>query len=142
MRKISQQSIIDGKRVLKAYNVKKVHPIYLNLAESLTHVDRLQFIKIYNERLCASNLLSKNKKKEPISGIGKKGVIGVELLIDTANKTIQFYSITSDQKRCGEKIVRSIVNATPINWTIVVVMDWSGGFWEKMIKRHPRIIIF
>lgn len=141
MKKASQRSIIDGKRVLKATNVKKVHPIYLKLAESLTQVDRLQFIKIYNERLCASNLLSENKKKEPITKTGKEGVVGVELLIDTEHKTVQFYSITSSQKGYGRKIVASVANGTPDDWTLVVTMDWSGGFWEKMTEEYPRIVV-
>lgn len=142
MKNTSQQSIIDGKRVLKATNVKKVHPIYLKIAESLTRVDLLQFIKIYNGRLCASNLLSENKKKEPVTGTGKEGVVGLELLIDTANKTIQFYSITSSHKGYGRKIVASVVDGTPEDWILVVPMDWSGGFWDKMIADYPRIIIF
>lgn len=142
VKETSQYSIIDGKRVLKASNVKKVHPIYLSLAESLIHIDQLQFIKIYNERLCASNLLSENKKKEPITETGKEGVVGVQLLVDEENKTIQFYTITSSQKGYGRKIVAAVVDGTPENWVIVVPMDWSGGFWEKMIEEFPRIVVF
>ncbi len=117
------------------------HPIYLLLAESLTHIDILKFIKIYNDRLCASNLLSENKKKEPITEIGKEGVVGVELLLDIDYKVIQFYSITAHQKGYGEKIVRAIVDATPVDWTIAVAMDWSGGFWEMMVEKYPRIVV-
>jgi len=113
VKKSSDQLIIDGKRVFKASNVRKrkIHPVYLELAENLTHVDRLQFIKIYNGRL--SNLLSKNKKKEPIIETGKAGIIGVELLIDTEYRTVQFYSITSSQKGYGRKMVAAVVAATP-----------------------------
>lgn len=137
-----EKSIIDVKRVLKASNVKKVHPIYLEIAESLTKIDQLQFIKIYNERLCASNILSENKKKEPITETGKAGVVGVQLIVDEENKIIQFYTITSSQKGYGRKIVKAVVDGTPEDWSIVVPMDWSGGFWNRMIEEIPRIVVF
>jgi hypothetical protein len=140
--KSSQDSIIDGKRVLKATNVKNVHSIYLQLAENLTKIDLLHFVKIYNDRLCASNLLSENKKKEPITETGKEGVVGVQLLIDEENKIIQFYTITSSQKGYGRKIVEAVVDATPDDWFLAVPLDWSGGFWDKMIERFPRIVVF
>jgi hypothetical protein len=140
--KSSQDSIIDGKRVLKATNVKNVHSIYLKLAENLTKIDLLHFVKIYNDRLCASNLLSENKKKEPITETGKEGVVGVQLLIDEENKIIQFYTITSSQKGYGRKIVEAVVDATPDDWFLAVPMDWSGGFWDKMIEKFPRIVVF
>lgn len=100
---------IDSK-IFKATNARKVHPIYLELAENLSHIDILKFVKIYNGRLLASNLLSENKKKEPITKIGEDGVVGVELLINLSDKTIDFYSLTSSQKGYDRK------------------MDWSGGF--------------
>ena len=108
-------------KISKATNVKKVHPIYLELAESLSHIDILRFIKIYNGRLCASNLLSTNKKKQPITKIGKEGVVGVELHIYPYNKIIYFYSLTSSSKGgYGRKIVKAIVEAVPEDWTLVM----------------------
>ncbi len=89
----------------------------------------------------ASNLLSENKKKEPITEIGKDGVIGVELLIDPDNRTIQFFSLTSSEKGYGRKIVKAVVDATPVDWFIVVVFDSSGGFWQKMIEEFPRLSV-
>lgn len=142
MKKSADQLLIDGKRIFKASNVRKIHPVYLELAERLTHVDQLQFIKIYNGRLCASNLLSENKKKEPIIKTGKAGIVGVELLIDSEHRTVQFYSITSSQKGYGRKIVAAVVAGTPNDWVLVVPMDWSGGFWDSMRAEYPRITVF
>ena len=116
----SKQFIPTSPKISKATNVKKVHPIYLELAESLSHIDILKFIKIYNGRLCASNLLSTNKKKQPITEIGKKGVVGVELHIYPHNKTIDFYSLTSSPKGYGRKIVTAVVEAVPDDWTLVM----------------------
>ena len=128
-------------KIFKATNVKKVHPIYLELAESLSRIDIIKFIKIYNGRLRAANLLSENKKKNPKTKIGEDGVVGVELLVNPSDKTIDFYSLTSSQKGYGRKIVEAIVTGTPEDWTLVVVMDWSGGFWQKMLNDYPRIIV-
>jgi hypothetical protein len=99
-------------------------------------------VKIYNERIMASNMLSDNGKKEPIVNVGKDSIVGVELLIDEINQVVQFYAITSSEKGCGEKIVSSVVNAVPDDWQIVVVMDWSVGFWEVMVERYPRLVVF
>lgn len=141
-KKPSQYSIIDGERVLKATNVRQIHPVYQRLAESLTQVDLLKYIKIYNDRLCASNYLSTDKKKEPITENSADGVVGVQLLIDTEHKTVQFYSLTSAEKGYGRKIVSAVTDGTPDTWNLVVTMDWSGGFWSKMIEDYPRIVIF
>ena len=137
----SSKSIIDGNRVCKATNVKKPHPVFLDLAESLSHIDILHFIKIYNDRLCASNLLSNDKKKHPVTTMNQYGVIGLELLIDPENKTVQFCSLSSSPKGYGRKIVDAVVQGTPDDWNLVVVMDWSGGFWDKMIGEYPRIVV-
>lgn len=134
--------MIFTEKILKASNVKKVHPIFNQISEALSNIDALSYIKIYNGRIIASNVLSKNGKKEPIVLIGEPNIIGVELLIDVPNKVIQFYSITSSLKGCGEEIVSSIVNAVPEEWEIVTVMDWSGGFWQVMLERYPRLVVF
>jgi len=129
-------------KISKATNVKKVHLIDQLISEELSNIDRLKYVKIYNGRIKASNMLSKNGKKEPITKIGQENIIGVELLIDIPNKIIQFYSITSSEKGYGDKMVSAIVNSTPKDWEIVVVMDWSLGFWQVMAERYPRLEVF
>lgn len=137
------KSIIDGKRIFKATNVgvKNIHPAFLDLAESLSQIDILYFIKIYNDSLCASNLLSTDKKKHPVTTMNQEGVTGVELLIDPEIKTVQFYSLASSQKGYGRKIVDAVVRGTPDDWNLVVVMDWSGGFWDRMLEEYQQIVV-
>lgn len=89
----------------------------------------------------ASNKLSENGKKQPIVKVGKENIVGVELLIDVPNKTIQFFAITSFTRGYGAKMVSSVVNAAPKEWKIVVVMDWSGGFWQVMTEKYPRLLV-
>lgn len=132
-------AIIDGNRVFKAANVKSIHPVTLALTEGLSKIDSLRYIKIYNDRICASNELSKDRKKEPVTKAGQDGVIGVQLLIDPDHRTIQFYSLTSSEKGNGRRIVASVVQATPDDWMLAVPMDWSGGFWTRMVAEFPRI---
>jgi hypothetical protein len=128
--------MIINEKISKANNVKKVQHIYNKISEALADVDILRYVKIYNGSIKASNFLSENGKKEPVIKIGDEKIVGVELLVDIPNKTIQFYSITSSVKGYGEKIVSSVVNSVPKDWEIVVVMDWSMGFWQVMADRQ------
>jgi hypothetical protein len=133
--------MIPKDKISKATNVKKVHLVYQQISEDLANIDILRYVKIYNGSIKASNFLSDNGKKEPIIEIGDKDIVGVELLVDIPNKTIQFYSITSSVKGYGEKIVSSVVNSVPKDWEVVVVMDWSMGFWQVMVTRYPRLSV-
>lgn len=133
--------MIINEKISKANNVKKVQHIYNKISEALADVDILRYVKIYNGSIKASNFLSENGKKEPVIKIGDEKIVGVELLVDIPNKTIQFYSITSSVKGYGEKIVSSVVNSVPKDWEIVVVMDWSMGFWQVMVARYPRLSV-
>ena len=133
--------MIINEKISKANNVKKVQHIYNKISEALADVDILGYVKIYNGSIKASNFLSENGKKEPVIKIGDEKIVGVELLVDIPNKTIQFYSITSSVKGYGEKIVSSVVNSVPKDWEIVVVMDWSMGFWQVMAERYPRLVV-
>lgn len=73
--------------------------------------------------------------------MNKKGVIGVELLINPDINTVQFYSLASSQKGYGRKIVDAVVRGTPDDWNLVVVIDWSGGFWDRMLEEYRRITV-
>jgi len=134
--------MMSNDKILKASNVKKVHVVYEQISENLANIDILRYVKIYNGRIKASNFLSENGKKEPVIKIGDEKIVGVELLVDIPYKTLQFYAITSSVKGYGEKIVSSVVDSTPKDWKIVVVMDWSMGFWQVMADRYPRLSVF
>jgi hypothetical protein len=139
---MTDPAILDGKRIFKATNVRKIHPVFIDFAESLSHIDALNYIKIYNDSLCASNQLSTDKKKHPVTSRDQEGIIGVELLIDSDVSTVQFYSLVSSSKGYGRKIVEAVVRGTSDDWHLVVVMDWSGGFWEKMLEEYTQIVVF
>jgi len=139
---MANPQLIDSNKIFKATNVRKnIHPLYMELATNLSKIEILKYIKIYNERIRASNYLSENKKKDPVVEIGGKDLVGVELLIDVPNKIVQFFSITSAVKGYGEKIISAVVSITADDWLIVIPMDWSDGFWEKMVAKYPRLIV-
>ena len=139
---MTDPAILDGKRIFKATNVKEPHPVSLDIAESLSHIDVFNYIKIYNDSLCASNQLSTDKKKHPVTTMNQEGVIGVKLLIDPKIKSVQFFSLASSQKGYGRKIVDAVVRGIPDDWNILVVMYWSGGFWDRMLEEYTQIVIF
>jgi hypothetical protein len=84
-------------------------------------------------------MLSEDGKKNPVVTIGAEGLVGVDLLIDVPHKIVQFYALTSARKGCGRQIVDVVVGAVPHDWFLPVLMDWSGGFWERMAKEYPRL---
>jgi|AntDeeMinimDraft_5_1070356.scaffolds.fasta_scaffold10335_3 hypothetical protein len=129
-------------KILIASNVRKTHKIYSVLSENLAAIDELKYVKIYKGRVMASNAISENGKNKPITEVGKENIVGVEILVNVSSKIVQFFSLTSSIKGCGQKIVKSVLDATPNDWKVVVVMDWSGGFWPVMVERYPRLEVF
>ena len=115
-------------KILKVGNARKVFSVYMEIAKTLQTVSHLAQVKIYKERIKASNLLSDNGKKEQIVNVVEAFVICVELLIDEINQVVQFYGITTSEKVCGAEIVSSVVSAVPDDQELVVVMDWRGDY--------------
>ena len=128
--------------VYKARSIRRVDPVSAGIAEALKGIAPLRYIKLLPGRLAASNVLSTEGRKNPVVTVGAEGIVGVELLIDTESRVVQFYAITSAVKGCGRQMVAAVVAATPPDWQLVVVMDWSGGFWQRMAEEHPCLVIF
>jgi hypothetical protein len=76
----------------------------------------------------------------PVSTPGHLSAVGVHLIIDFILGGIQFFEITSAVKGYGEKMVKAVVTAIPDDWEAAVVMDYSGGFWNKMSEKYDRIV--
>jgi len=136
---MAKYNFIDGERIRKAHSVKNIDPVFRSLATALACIPDLRYIKIFPERIAASNILSEDGKKNPIVNIGAEGIVGVEFLIDTPQEIVQFCALTSDKKGCGRQIVETVVAAVPEDWVLAMLMDWSGGFWQKMAQEHPRL---
>ena len=139
---LAKYDVLDGERIRKAHSVRHIEPIFQRLATSLAQIPELRYIKIFPERLTASNVLSNDGKKNPVVKVGAEGLVGVELLIDRSTKVVQFCALTSAIKGCGRKMVEAVIAATPEDWQLAVVMDWSGGFWRRMAQEYPRLVVF
>ena len=121
--------------------VKAVHPVAEQIAENLAAIDAIRFVKISPELLRASSEVSEGRLKTPVTKPGHPTAIGVSLIVDAPYETVQFYEITSATKSYGAKMVDAVLRALPEGWTGVVVMDWSGGFWDKVREKHKNLEI-
>ena len=138
---IAKYAFLDGERVRKAHSVSSIPLIFEHLATRLARIPELRYIKRILERRTASNVLSADGKKNPVVSIGAAGLVAVELLIDVPHRNLQFFALTSAVKGCGRQIVEAVVGATPEDWFLAVLMDWSGGFWRRMAEDYPRLSI-
>ena len=121
--------------------VKEIHPVVRHILDNLAELDFIHFIRLSPEILQASNEITEGRIKIPVSKPDHPTAIGVYLIIDIANKDIQFYEMTSAIKGCGGKLVDAVLKALPQDWSGVVVMDWSHGFWDKMKEKHKNLYI-
>ena len=138
---MAQYDFLDGERIRKAHSVRNIPAVFQSLAISLARAPVLRYIKIFPDRIAASNMLSDDGKKNPVVVIGAEGIVAVELLVDVRSEIVQFYALTSATKGYGRQIIDAVVSATPEGWFLAVPMDWSGGVWEKMAEEYPRLAL-
>jgi hypothetical protein len=85
---MAKSAFIDGERIRKAHSVRRVQSIFQHLAAGLARIPELRFIKIFPERVAASNVLPQDGKKNPVVKVGAEGIVGVELLVDESTKVV------------------------------------------------------
>jgi hypothetical protein len=126
-------------RVIK--KLKSLHPVVENIAINLAELDIIRYITISEDFLKASNEVTTGRNKIPITKPDHPTAVGVSLILELEHKVIQFYEMNSPIKGYGSKMVDAVIRALPEDWSAVVVMDWSGGFWEKMKEKYDKIVI-
>ena len=126
-------------RIIK--KLKSIYPVVENIALNLAELDIIKYITISEDYIKASSEITTGRNKIPITKIDHPTAVGVYLLLELDYKVIQFYEMNSPVKGYGSKIVDAVIRALPEDWSAVVVMDWSGGFWEKMREKHDKIDI-
>jgi len=126
-------------RVFK--KVKLIHPIVENIAVNLAKIDIIQYITISADFLRASSEITTGRSKMPITKVDHPTAVGISLILELDYKVIQFYEMNSPVKGYGSKMVDAVIRALPEDWSAVVVMDWSGGFWEKMREKYDKLDI-
>jgi hypothetical protein len=121
--------------------IKLVHPVFNNIAQNLAEIDIIKYITISKDYLKASSEITLGRNKIPITKIDHPTAVGVWLILELDYKVIQFFEMNSTVKGYGSKMVDAVISALQEDWSAVVVMDWSGGFWEKMREKHRRLVI-
>jgi hypothetical protein len=135
--KISNEIRSKIRYIRKAHSI---HPVVENIAQKLVEIDIIKYITISKDLIRASSETTTGRKI-PITKVDHPTAIGVSLILELDYKVIQFYEMNSPVKGYGSKMVDAVINALPEDWTAAVVMDWSGGFWEKMQEKHSKIVI-
>jgi hypothetical protein len=121
-------------------SAQPLHPVTKEIAENLAWIDAIRFVRVTPGFLQASNEAC-GARMLPVTKPGHPTAIGVSLIMEEDREEIQLYEITSAVKGYGSKMVEAVLNALPKKWKAVVVMDWSGGFWMEMRRRHRRIVL-
>ena len=136
---IKSESILSKIRYIK--KIKLIHPVVDNIAVNLAEIDIIKYITISDDYIKASSEVTTGRIKIPITKIDHPTAVGVTLLLELDYNVIQFYEMNSPVKGYGSKMVDAVMRALPEDWSAVVVMDWSGGFWEKMREKYIKLDI-
>ncbi|MHB8067349.1 MAG: hypothetical protein ACYDIC_05555 [Desulfobaccales bacterium] len=139
MANIKSESILSKIRYIK--KIKPINSVVENIARNLAEIDIIKYITISEGYIKASSEITTGRNKIPITKIDHPTAIGVSLIIELDYDVIQFYEMNSPVKGYGSKMVDAVMRALPEDWSAVVVMDWSGGFWEKMREKHRKLNI-
>jgi len=112
------------------------------MVRNLLEIDLIQYLRVSKEDIQASNdTMVRGRTKIPISTQGHPTAVGVHVMLDIHQKAVHFYEITSAVKGYGERMVQAVLKSIPDDWDAAVVMDYSGGFWDKMVKKYDNIVI-
>jgi hypothetical protein len=121
-------------------NRVKVLPIEIvNMAERLSELEFINYVRICDETLSASSENYPNKPKVPITHMNHETAIGIQILYNTKHKYVDFFDINSPIKGHGSKMVEAILKDFPKDWNPTVVMDYSNGFWEKIEEKYNHL---
>jgi len=127
------------KNIWVIHRVKELSSEIIDIALRLSALDFINYVRITDEILAASNELKGLRIKEPVTTMNHPTAIGIEILYYLNYKTINFNEINSPVKGNGSKMVSAILTDLPNDWKVAVMMDWSDGFWDKMKEKHKDI---
>ncbi len=129
----------SGKQIWVIGRVKELPLPIIKMALNLAALDFINFINISDDALAASSENYPNRPKVPVTHMNHETAIGVQILYSLSHKYINFFDINSPIKGNGSKMVNAIFKDFPKDWQATVVMDWSGGFWNKMEEKYKNI---
>lgn len=127
---------IKGKQIWVISRVKQLPYEIIEIVLRLADLDFIKYVRICDETIAASSENYPKRPKVPITNMNHDTAIGVQILYSLSHKYINFFDINSPIKGNGNKMVDAILKDFPKDWQPTVVMDWSNGFWDRMIEKH------
>lgn len=118
--------------------VSELDDLVIKLAIGLAGLDFIKYVRICDQYLAASSENYPKRQKVPITDAGHLSACGIEIIYHLDLRIVDFYSINSPVKGCGSQMVKAIMGELPRDWQPSVTMDWSGGFWDKMVEKYPE----
>jgi hypothetical protein len=102
----------------------------------------LPYIRIDNKPFrFGIGVYASNKKADwgnPLTCPGMAGVDGIAVYIDDKEKDATIYEITAANAGMGTKMLEAILNGLPEDYKINIHHDWSGGWWDKIMKKYSK----
>ena len=134
--------VVNEKTIFVASKVQSIHPVVDSIVSNLFKIDLINYVGVTKEDILASNEIKIiGRTKMPVLTPGHPSAVGVHLILDFIFDGIQFFEITSTVKGYGGKMVNAVVTAIPDDWEAAVVMDYSGGFWNRMSEKYDKIVM-
>lgn len=109
------------------------------MAVNLAELDFIKYVRICDKKLEASSENYPKRPKVPITQMRHKTAIGIQILYNPDYRYIDFFDINSPIKGNGGKMVDAVFKDFPDDWQPAVVMDWSGGFWNRMKEKYKHL---
>ncbi len=133
-----KEKVGNDKAIIISKKLKSIPSIYTNIVRNLTEIDVIKFVKVTPDFLAASNEV-KGGSRDPIAKPHHPTAIGISLIFDFHYKSIQFYEINSAIRGYGQKMVSAVLKDLLKDWEVFTLMDWSGGFWDKMKEKFRDV---
>lgn len=128
----------NGTQIWVVSRVKKLPAEIVKMAIRLAQLDFINYVRICDETLAASNENYPNRPKVPITKMNHETAIGIQIIYSIKYKTINFFDINSPKKGYGGKMVDAVFDGFSKSWAPAVAMDWSNGFWNKMKEKYRK----
>ena len=129
----------DNRQVWALKKIKDIDPIVEQCVRDLSELDPLKYIKITSDGVIASNQIQGSRNRIPITKSFHPTAIGIYLIYDYQLKTLEFFEINSPIKGWGGEMVKAALNKLSSDWVVIIVMDWSSGFWDKMKEKYDNL---
>jgi hypothetical protein len=133
-----RDAVSNGKDIIVSKDMKTVPALIDRIVRNLARLDIIRYIKVRPDFLAASNEI-KGGSRDPVAVPHHPTATGVSMILDFQHQFLQFYEINAARKGYAEKMVAAVLDGLPPDWEVCIVMDWSGGFWEKMRAKYPSV---